>query len=53
MTRNWRWIFCSNVTGVDWLDREIAEKVKVTSRFETVDGVETEVEETFERRGST
>lgn len=34
--------FCSNVTGVDWLDAEISEKVKSTK---LVDGVETEVEE--------
>lgn len=35
--------YCSNVTGVDWLDAEITEKVKVKK---TVDGVEKEVEET-------
>ena len=41
--------FCSNVTGVDWLDREIAEKVKVTKTVtKTVDGVEQQVEETVE-----
>lgn len=34
--------YCSNVTGVDWLDREITEKVKVK---QMVDGVEQEVEE--------
>jgi NADH-quinone oxidoreductase subunit C len=34
--------FCSNVTGVDWLDAEISEKVKVRK---VVDGVEKEVEE--------
>jgi NADH-quinone oxidoreductase subunit C len=34
--------FCSNVTGVDWLDSEVTEKVKTTK---LVDGVETEVEE--------
>lgn len=34
--------FCSNVTGVDWLDAERAEKIKVKK---LVDGVETEVEE--------
>lgn len=34
--------FCSNVTGVDWLDTEISEKVKTKK---LVDGVETEVEE--------
>ena len=35
--------FCSLVTGVDWLDTETSEKVKVT---QAVDGVEKEVEET-------
>lgn len=41
--------FLSNVTGVDWLDREIAEKVKVTKQVtKTVDGVEQVVEETVE-----
>jgi NADH-quinone oxidoreductase subunit C len=34
--------FCSNVTGVDWLDAEVSEKVKAKK---LVDGVETEVEE--------
>ena len=34
--------FCSNVTGVDWLDAEVSEKVKVKK---IVDGVETEAEE--------
>ena len=34
--------YCSNVTGVDWLDTEISEKVKVKK---LVDGAETEVEE--------
>jgi len=34
--------YCSNVTGVDWLDAEISEKVKVKK---VVDGVEKEVEE--------
>lgn len=34
--------YCSNVTGVDWLDTEITEKVKVK---QMVDGVEQEVEE--------
>ncbi len=33
---------CSNVTGVDWLDAEISEKVKVKK---VVDGVEKEVDE--------
>lgn len=41
--------FLSNVTGVDWLDKEIAEKVKVTrTATKTVDGVEQAVEETVE-----
>jgi len=34
--------FCSNVTGVDWLDAELSEKMKTKK---LVDGVETEVEE--------
>ena len=34
--------YCSNVTGVDWLDAEVAEKVKVKK---VVDGVEKDVEE--------
>src|SRR6266496_3686752 len=34
--------YCSNVTGVDWLDAEISEKVKIRR---VVDGVEKEVEE--------
>jgi NADH-quinone oxidoreductase subunit C len=34
--------YCSNVTGVDWLDKELTEKIKVK---QTVDGVEKEVEE--------
>ncbi len=39
--------FCSNVTGVDWLDKEISEKVKVKRTVtKTVDGVEQSVEET-------
>lgn len=41
--------FLSNVTGVDWLDKEITEKVKVTRPVtKTVDGVEQTVEETVE-----
>ena len=35
--------FCSNVTGVDWLDAELTEKTKVR---QVVDGVDKEVEET-------
>lgn len=34
--------FCSNVTGVDWLDAEVSEKIKTKK---IIDGVETEVEE--------
>lgn len=41
--------FLSNVTGVDYLDKEIAEKVKVTRQVpKSVDGVEQMVEETVE-----
>jgi NADH-quinone oxidoreductase subunit C len=41
--------FLSNVTGVDWPDKEIAEKVKVTRTVtKTVDGVEQQVEETVD-----
>ncbi|MGC1360606.1 MAG: NADH-quinone oxidoreductase subunit C [Silvibacterium sp.] len=39
--------FCSNVTGVDWLDAEVSEKVKTKK---LVGGVETEVEEVRKRR---
>ncbi len=35
--------YCSNVTGVDWLDRKVTTKVKVK---QVVEGVEKEVEET-------
>ncbi len=35
--------YCSNVTGVDWLDRTVTKKVKVKK---VVEGVEKEVEET-------
>lgn len=38
--------YCSNVTGVDWLDRVEKTKVKVTK---VVDGEEKEVEETEEK----
>ena len=37
--------FCSNVTGVDWLDRTIKKTVKVK---QVVDGVEKEVDQTTE-----
>lgn len=41
--------FLSNVTGVDYLDKEITEKVKVTRQVsKTVDGVEQMVDETVE-----
>jgi NADH-quinone oxidoreductase subunit C len=41
--------YLSNVTGVDWLDKEISEKVKATRPVtKTVDGVEQTVEETVE-----
>jgi NADH-quinone oxidoreductase subunit C len=41
--------FLSNVTGVDWLDKEIVEKVKVTRPVtKTVDGAEQTTEETVE-----
>ena len=38
--------YCSNATGVDWPDKEISEKVKVTK---VVDSVETQVDETIKR----
>jgi NADH-quinone oxidoreductase subunit C len=38
--------YCSNATGVDWPDKEISEKVKVTK---VVDGEEKVVEETVKR----
>jgi len=41
--------FLSNVTGVDWLDKETTEKVKVTKQSpKEVDGVQQLVEETVE-----
>ncbi|MGA2887254.1 MAG: NADH-quinone oxidoreductase subunit C [Terracidiphilus sp.] len=41
--------FLSNVTGVDWPDKEIAEKVKVIHQVtKTVDGTEQTVEEAVE-----
>ena len=39
--------YASNVTGVDWPERTLKEKVKVRK---TVDGVEKEVEETIEKK---
>ncbi|MGH9599084.1 MAG: NADH-quinone oxidoreductase subunit C, partial [Terracidiphilus sp.] len=41
--------YLSNATGVDWPDKEIAEKVKVTHQVtKTVDGVEQTVQEAVE-----
>jgi NADH-quinone oxidoreductase subunit C len=41
--------YLSNVTGVDWLDKEISEKVKVTRTVtKNVDGAEQQVEETMD-----
>jgi NADH-quinone oxidoreductase subunit C len=41
--------FLSNVTGIDWPDKEIAEKVKGTRQAtKTVEGVDQQVEETVE-----
>jgi NADH-quinone oxidoreductase subunit C len=41
--------FLSNATGVDWPDKEVAEKVRVTRTItKTVEGVEQQVEETVE-----
>jgi NADH-quinone oxidoreductase subunit C len=41
--------FLSNLTGVDWPNKEIAEKVKVTHQVvKTIDGAEQTVEETVE-----
>lgn len=42
-----RFDYCSNVTGVDWPEAEITEKVKVKK---LVEGVEQEVEESVKRR---
>jgi NADH-quinone oxidoreductase subunit C len=39
--------FCSNVTGVDWLDRTVKKTVKVKK---TIDGEEKEVDETIEEK---
>ena len=38
--------YCSNATGVDWPDKEVTEKVKVTK---LIDGVETVAEEIVKR----
>lgn len=46
--------YLSNVTGVDWPDKEVSEKVKVTRPVtKTVDGVEQTVEETVEETRKT
>jgi NADH-quinone oxidoreductase subunit C len=42
-----RFDFCSNVTGVDWLDRTVKKTVKVKK---VVDGVEKELTETTEEK---
>src|SRR5438270_10963087 len=39
--------FCSNVTGVDWLDRTVKKTVKVK---QIVDGAEKEVDQTSEEK---
>src|SRR3954470_8014429 len=39
--------FCSNVTGVDWIDRIVKNTIKVKK---VVDGVEKEVPETTEQK---
>jgi NADH-quinone oxidoreductase subunit C len=41
--------YLSNVTGIDWLDKEISEKVKVTRQvIKSVHGIEQTVDETVE-----
>jgi len=46
--------FLSNVTGVDWLDKETSEKIKITRQVEKeVDGVKTMVDETVEETKKT
>ena len=41
--------YLSNVTGIDWPDKEIVEKIKATHQvIKSVDGVEKSVEETVE-----
>lgn len=40
-----RFDYCSNVTGVDWLDRRVTKKVKVKK---IIEGVEKEIDETQE-----
>ena len=41
--------YCSNVSGVDWLDKEISEKVKIKK---LADGMEQEVEEVRKRQSA-
>jgi NADH-quinone oxidoreductase subunit C len=43
---NWRFDYCSNVTGIDWPAKEISEKVRVKA---VVDGVERETDEVRKR----
>jgi NADH-quinone oxidoreductase subunit C len=45
--RDYRLDYCSNISGVDWLDKEISEKVKLKT---LADGLEQEVEEVRKRR---
>jgi NADH-quinone oxidoreductase subunit C len=46
--------YLSNVTGVDWLDKETTEKVKVTRQVEKeVDGINTMTDETVEETKKT
>src|SRR5437763_4975710 len=42
-----RFDFCSNATGVDWLDRTVKKNVKVKT---VVDGVEKEINQTSEEK---
>ena len=42
-----RFDFCSNVTGIDWLDRVVKKTVKIKT---VVDGVEKEVDQTTEEK---
>lgn len=39
--------FCSNVTGVDWLDNETSNKIKVTQLVDGVEKIVDEVRKTF------
>jgi NADH-quinone oxidoreductase subunit C len=42
----WRLDFCSNVTGIDWPDSEVTEKVKVTKSVEGVEQAQEELRKT-------